>query len=65
MGMGEGGGRRDRKTHELADRLAAAGDQPSTELQARLRDPLSLFLSYGSAVVIVAVLVLMVWKPGA
>ena len=65
MGMGESGGRRDRKVHEVADRLAAAGDEPSAELQARLRDPLSLLLSYGSAVVIVAMLVIMVWKPGA
>jgi uncharacterized membrane protein len=65
MGMGESGGRRDRKAHEFAERLAATGDQPSMELQARLRDPLSLFLSYGSAVVIVVMLVIMVWKPGA
>lgn len=65
MGMGESGGRRDRKAHELAERLAAEGDQPSEELKARVRDPLSLFLSYGSAVVIVAMLAIMVWKPGA
>ena len=65
MGMGEGGGRRDRKAHELAERRAASGDEPSAELQARLRDPISLVLSYGSAVVILVMLVIMVWKPGA
>jgi uncharacterized membrane protein len=65
MGMGESGGRRDRKAHELAERLAASGDEPSAELQARIRNPISLVLSYGSAVVIVAMLVIMVWKPGA
>jgi uncharacterized membrane protein len=65
IAMGESGGRRDRKAHELAERLAAEGDQPSAELKARVRDPISLFLSYGSAVVIVAMLAVMVWKPGA
>jgi len=65
MAMGESGGRRDRKAHELAERLAAEGDQPSAELEARVRDPLSLFLSYGSSVVIVAMLAIMIWKPGS
>ncbi len=59
------GGRRDRKTRELAERLAAEGDAPNAELQARLRDPLSLALSYGSGVAILAILVLMIWKPGS
>jgi uncharacterized membrane protein len=63
--MGGQGGKREAATRELAAKLAAEGDQPSPELKARMRDPLTLFLSYGSAVAIVAVLVLMVWKPGA
>lgn len=58
------GGTREKATRELAERLAAEGDAPSPELRARMRDPLTLFLSYGSAVLIVAMLVLMVWKPG-
>jgi uncharacterized membrane protein len=63
--MGGRGGRREKETHELAAKLAAEGDHPSAELKARLRDPLTLFLSYGSGVLIVVMLVIMVWKPGA
>ena len=63
--LGGIGGRRERKTRELAQRLAAEGDTPSTELGSRLRDPATLALSYGAAVAILAILVLMIWKPGA
>jgi uncharacterized membrane protein len=63
--MGGAGGKRDEQTARLARELAAAGDAPSAELQARLRDPVSLALSYGSGLVLVIVLALMVWKPGA
>jgi uncharacterized membrane protein len=59
------GGGRDRKTRKLAERLAAEGDRPSEELQARMRDPASLVLSYGSGAAIIAILVLMIWKPGS
>ena len=62
---GESGGRRDRLTHELAAELAEKGDQPSAELKARMRDPRSLALSYGSGLVILLMLALMIWKPGA
>jgi uncharacterized membrane protein len=63
--LGGMGGRRDKKTREFAERLAAEGDQPSAELQARLRDPVTLALSYGSGVAVIAILALMIWKPGA
>ena len=63
--LGGAGGKRDEKTARLARELSAAGDAPSPELQARVRDPISLALSYGSGLVLVAVLALMVWKPGA
>jgi len=63
--MGGQGGNREKATRELAARLASEGDAPSAELRARLRDPLTLFLSYGSALVIVAMVAIMVWKPGA
>jgi uncharacterized membrane protein len=63
--LGGIGGRRDKQTRELAERLAAEGDIPSPELRARLRDPVSLALSYGSGLVVVAILALMIWKPGA
>jgi uncharacterized membrane protein len=63
--LGAIGGRRDEKTGRLARELAAAGDAPSAELRARVRDPISLALSYGSGLLLVAVLAIMVWKPGA
>jgi uncharacterized membrane protein len=63
--LGGAGGKRDKRTTTLASELAASGDAPSAELQARVRDPISLALSYGSGLVLVAVLALMVWKPGA
>jgi hypothetical protein len=59
------GGRRDDRTAKLARDLAAAGDAPSPELRARVRDPISLALSYGSGLVLVALLGIMIWKPGA
>src|SRR6476619_4576953 len=62
--LGSNGGRRDRKARELAQRLEAEGDQPSPELRAALRDPVTLALSWGSGLVVVVILVLMIWKPG-
>jgi uncharacterized membrane protein len=59
------GGKREDNTRKLAERLAAQGDRPSSDLRARLRDPLTLALEYSSGLAIVAVLVLMIWKPGA
>lgn len=63
--LGGVGGSRDKATRQLAEQLAASGDQPSAELRARLRDPLSLALNYGAGLTAFAVLVLMIWKPGA
>ena len=63
--LGGIGGRRDKETRLLAERLAAAGDAPAPELQVRLTDPISLGLSWGSGLAGVAILALMIWKPGA
>jgi uncharacterized membrane protein len=63
--MGGAGGKRDERTAKFARELAASGDAPSAELQARVRDPISLALSYGSGLLLVALLAIMVWKPGA
>jgi uncharacterized membrane protein len=63
--LGGIGGRRDERTAQFARELAASGDAPSAELQARVRDPFSLALSYGSGLAMVAVLAIMIWKPGA
>ena len=63
--LGGIGGRRERETRELAERLATEGDVPSPELRARLHDPVTLALSYGSGIVVIVILALMIWKPGA
>jgi uncharacterized membrane protein len=63
--MGGIGGRREEQTARYAAELAASGDEPSPELRRRVRDPVSLALSYGSGLVLVAILALMIWKPGA
>jgi uncharacterized membrane protein len=57
--LGALGGRRDRRTRELAQR----GDADVEAVHARLRDPVTLALNYGSAALVLAVLALMVWKP--
>lgn len=58
-------GRYQRETGELAARLAAEGDTPSQELNARLRNARALAMSYGSGLAAFAVLGIMIWKPGA
>jgi uncharacterized membrane protein len=58
-------GKRETETREMAERLAAAGDAPSPELRARLREPKGLVLVWTSFLLTVAILVLMIWKPGA
>jgi len=63
--LGGAGGKRDERTARFARELAAAGDAPSPELRARVRDPISLTLSYGSGLLLIAVLALMIWRPGA
>ena len=62
--LGGIGGRREKTTRELAERLAAEGDAPSAELRARMRDPVTLALSWGSGLVVLAILAVMIWKPG-
>jgi uncharacterized membrane protein len=63
--MGGIGGNREKQVRELAEHLTAEGDVPSPELSARLRDPVWLALSWGSGIVVIAILALMIWKPGA
>lgn len=64
-GLGSAGGRRERQTRELAQELARRDDTPSQELMARVRNPVLLAMSYGSGLVALAVLGIMIWKPGA
>jgi uncharacterized membrane protein len=63
--LGGLGGRPLRHARELAERLAADGDQPAEALQRAVGDPRALVLSYASFAALLAILVLMVWKPGA
>jgi uncharacterized membrane protein len=63
--LGGIGGGREKRTRQLAERLAGEGDAPSPELATRLRDPISLGLSWGSGLVVLALLAIMIWKPGA
>jgi uncharacterized membrane protein len=63
--LGKIDGKYQRQTGELAGRLAAEGDAPSSELRARLRSPIALAISYGSGLMAFAVLGIMTRKPGA
>jgi uncharacterized membrane protein len=65
MAAGGRGGKRDRETRVLAEQLARETNVSTAELRARMRDPVTLALSWGSAAALVAVLALMIWKPGA
>jgi uncharacterized membrane protein len=62
---GELGGRSARHARRLAERLAAEGDRPSDELRELVSHRPALLLSYASAAAILAIVVLMVWKPGS
>jgi uncharacterized membrane protein len=63
--LGGAGGRREAETAAYATRLAGEGDVADDELRARLRDPVSFALNFGSGLVILAILALMIWKPGS
>jgi uncharacterized membrane protein len=58
-------GSRDSRTAKFAQELMAQGDAPSAELRARVRDPITLACNYGSGLILVALLAIMIWKPGA
>lgn len=63
LALGAIGGRRPKQARLLATQLAAADKPISVELRALLNDPLSLAANYASAAAILAILVLMVFKP--
>jgi uncharacterized membrane protein len=63
--LGNAGGKHQRRTRQLAQDLAARDDVSSPELIARVRNPLWLAMSYASGLGALAILGLMVWKPGA
>ncbi len=63
MALGGAGGRTARHARYLAERLAAEGDRPSEELRGLVGRRGPLWASYASGLLLVAVVVLMVWKP--
>jgi uncharacterized membrane protein len=63
LALGAVGGQRPKQARRLAARLAADGAPSSAELRALLDDRLSLAANYASAVVVLAILALMVFKP--
>ena len=62
---GAAGGRPARHARVLAERLSREDDQPSAELDRQLRRPTADALNGLAAAAAIAILVLMVWKPGA
>jgi uncharacterized membrane protein len=62
--LGGIGGRSARHTRYLAERLAADGDRPSEELRKALTDPTAQTLNLASFLAAIAILALMVWRPG-
>jgi uncharacterized membrane protein len=63
--LGGRGGRHQEHVREAAEREAAAGDTMSGDLRAKLRDPKALAVNYAAGVATIAVLVIMIWKPGS
>lgn len=62
--LGAIGGQRPKRARKLAARLARDGAEENDELRALLDDRVALALNYVSAVLVVAIVVLMVFKPG-
>lgn len=63
LALGGLGGQRPKQARKLAARLAQEGEPVSGELRALLDDPVSLAANYASAAAVLAILVLMVFKP--
>jgi uncharacterized membrane protein len=62
LGLGGFGGRRPKQARQRAAGLAAEGAATDAELRALLDDPMSRAMNYGSLVVVLAIVVLMVFK---
>lgn len=63
--LGGIGGRSARHARYLAERIATTGDQPSDELRRALTSPAGQVLNYASFLSALAILALMIWKPGS
>ena len=63
--LGALGGQAPKRARKLASRLASQRKPATDELRHLLDDRSATWLNYGSGLLVVAILVLMVWKPGA
>jgi uncharacterized membrane protein len=63
--LGTIGGQRPKQARKLASRLVADNAPMSTELHALLNDRFALVANYLSALLLLAIILLMVFKPGA
>lgn len=63
MALGAVAGRRPKKARELATNIASGEGGDPEDLRRLLNDPGSRLLNYVSAVLALAVLVLMIWQP--
>jgi uncharacterized membrane protein len=63
--LGGAGGKHQRRAREHAEQLAAAGDAPTAEVRALLRDSRANVISWLAGAATLAILVLMIWKPGS
>jgi uncharacterized membrane protein len=61
--LGGIGGRRPKQARRLAARLAEERDEMTEELRMLLDDRLSALANYASTLLVLAILVLMVWRP--
>lgn len=61
--LGGIGGKHQVRTRKLAEQLATAGDTMTDELRTLLRDPRGNALSWLAGAAILAILVLMIWRP--
>jgi uncharacterized membrane protein len=66
-GTGQRGGQTYAEAQKLAAQLAAdgRGDEPSAELRVRLQDRRAIWLNIVSSAAVLAILVVMIYKPGA
>jgi uncharacterized membrane protein len=64
VALGAVGGRTARQARYRAEELVGGSDEPDEQLDALLRHRPSLLLSYLSSILLLAILVLMVWRPG-
>ena len=63
--LGAIGGQRPKRARKLAAGLAADGEPVSGDLRALLDDRATLAVNYVSALLLLAIIALMVFKPGA